>query len=60
MHYVGLSDGYPHKEIDVGFDALDHNSDLDYNDDEFKFDYGLYGVDNATSTSVHNTLDLCR
>jgi len=53
-HYVDLSDGYPCEEID-DFDVLDHNFDLDYNDDEFKFDYGLYGVDNATS--VHNNLD---
>lgn len=52
-HYVDLSDGYPSEGIDDGLDTLDHNSDVDYNDDEF--DDGFYGVDDATS--VHDNVD---
>ena len=53
-HHVGLSDGYPREGIDDGLDTLDHNSDVDYNDD--KLDDGLYGLDDATS--VHDNVDL--
>ena len=53
-YHVGLSDGYPCEGINDGLDALDHNSDVDYNDDEL--DDGFYEVDDATS--VHDNVDL--
>ena len=45
---------YPHEGTGDGLYALDHNADVDHNDNEF--DDGLYEVDDAVG--VHDNADL--